>query len=144
MKIIEIEQLDNGAHRNQDLFGATFPDIPNGWAIIPDDMSIPDTFPFVDIEVEDGVVVSMSAGVVPEPEPEPEPEETMENKIEALKAQLSATDYQIIKCSEYQLMGLDLPYNVATLHAQRQALRDEINALEEEKENKEAGADETQ
>ena len=48
MKIIEIEALENGAHRNQD--GVTT--CPDGWAIIPEDMEIPETFPFVDIEVE--------------------------------------------------------------------------------------------
>lgn len=73
MKIIEIAALENGAHRNQqgDIFI-----IPEGWARIPDGMEIPDTFPFVNIEVEGQVVTSMTAGVVPEPEPEPEPEAT--------------------------------------------------------------------
>lgn len=69
MKIIEIAALSNGAHRNQN-GGATV--VPSGWAIIPDNIVIPDTFPFVDIEVKDGVVVSMTAGTVPEPE-QPEP-----------------------------------------------------------------------
>lgn len=70
MQIIEIKALDNGAHRNQTNHGV----VPSGWAIIPDDMVIPDTFPFVNIEVadsdEDGVsfVVSMTAGVMPEHE----------------------------------------------------------------------------
>lgn len=62
----------------------------------------------------------------------PEPEPTAEEQIAALKAGLEATDYKIIKCSEYQLAGLELPYDVAALHAERQALRDEINALEAE------------
>ena len=73
MLIIEIASLDNGAHRNQT---GTFRTIPDGWAEVPDSISIPDTFPFVNIEVEDGVVTSMTAGVVPEPEPMPEPEPT--------------------------------------------------------------------
>lgn len=72
MRIIEIKALDNGAHRNQE---GTFFIIPEGWAVIPSTVGLPDTFPFVNIEVEDGVVVSMTAGVVPEvEEPEPEPE----------------------------------------------------------------------
>lgn len=72
MRIIEIEALENGAHRNQ----STSRDIavPEGWAVIPDDMGLPATFPFVDIAVEDGVVTSMTAGVMPEPAPAPEPE----------------------------------------------------------------------
>lgn len=73
MLIIEIASLDNGAHRNQT---GTFRTIPDGWAIVPAEIEIPDTFPFVNIEVEDGVVTSMTAGVVPEPEPMPEPEPT--------------------------------------------------------------------
>lgn len=73
MLIIEIASLDNGAHRNQT---GTFRTIPDGWAIVPAEIEVPDTFPFVNIEVEDGVVTSMTAGVVPEPEPEPEPEPT--------------------------------------------------------------------
>ena len=52
-------------------------------------------------------------------------------EITRLKAEIAATDYQIIKCSECQLLGKDMPYDVAELHAQRQAIRDEINALEE-------------
>ena len=35
---------------------------------------MPDTFPFVDIEVNGQIVIDMTAGTVPEPEPEPEPE----------------------------------------------------------------------
>lgn len=73
MLIIEIAALDNGAHRNQT---GTFRTIPDGWAIVPAEIEVPDTFPFVNIEVEDGVVTSMTAGVVPEPEPMPEPEPT--------------------------------------------------------------------
>lgn len=53
-------------------------------------------------------------------------------KIESLKARLDETDYKIIKCSEYQLNQLPLPYDIATLHSQRQAIRDEINLLENE------------
>ncbi len=53
-------------------------------------------------------------------------------EIDALKAQIAESDYKVIKCAEAQLMGEELPYNVAELHAQRQALRDEINKLESE------------
>lgn len=50
-------------------------------------------------------------------------------QIAALKAGLDATDDKIIKCSEYQLARLELPYDVAALHAERQAIRDQINTL---------------
>ena len=56
--------------------------------------------------------------------------EKIESEIIILKQELSSTDYQIIKCSEYQLQGLQAPYDIATLHATRQALRDRINELE--------------
>lgn len=62
--------------------------------------------------------------------PEPTPEEQKQARISELKKELADTDYKIIKCSEYSLVGLDLPYNIAELHATRQALRDEINQLE--------------
>ena len=60
-------------------------------------------------------------------------EKRAENAVEIsrLKDELASTDYQIIKCSECQLLGKDMPYDVAELHAQRQAIRDEINALEQ-------------
>lgn len=83
MRIIEIAALDNGAHRNQN---ASLSKVPEGWAVIPDDMEIPSTFPFVDIEVEDGVVVSMTAVLVPE-EPakeETEYEPTVEDDVDAM------------------------------------------------------------
>lgn len=50
--------------------------------------------------------------------------------VESLKAQLAETDYKIIKCYEYQLAGLELPYDITILHVERQAIRDEINELE--------------
>ena len=71
MLIIEIAAQSNGAHRNQT---GTFRTIPEGWAVVPEGMVIPDTFPFVNLTAEDGVVTSMTAGVVAEPEPEPTPE----------------------------------------------------------------------
>ena len=86
MLIIEIETQENGAHRNQT---GTFRTIPQGWAEVPSSIEIPDTFPFVNIEVENGVVTSMTAGVVPEPEPEPEPEPT---DTEVLNTLLGVTE----------------------------------------------------
>ena len=83
MQIIEITTLSNGAHRNQT---GTFRTIPEGWAVVPEGMEIPDTFPFVNLTVEDGVVTSMTAGVVPEPEPEPEPEPTIDERVTALES----------------------------------------------------------
>lgn len=67
---------------------------------------------------------------VPDYIPEPPINPTFTQQITTLKQQLKATDYQIIKCSECQLVGQPMPYDVAVLHAERQALRDQINVLE--------------
>lgn len=53
-----------------------------------------------------------------------------QQQISNLKEMLTASDYQIIKCYEYALNNLELPYDVVELHAERQALRDQINELE--------------
>lgn len=53
------------------------------------------------------------------------------NKISFLKQQLSESDYKVIKNMEAQLVNEELPYDSVTLHAERQALRDKINELEE-------------
>lgn len=76
MKLIEITALSKGAHRNQTYNGST---VPDGWAVIPDGMAVPDTFPFVNLTVDGQTVTSMTAGTIPEPEPEPEPEPTAED-----------------------------------------------------------------
>lgn len=87
MRIIEIEACENGSHRNQ---ASNFTTIPEGWAVIPDDMETPN-FPFGDIEVEekDGVMVVTKwiAGEMPEPTPMPEPIEdvTWDSMAEAIK-----------------------------------------------------------
>ena len=77
-------------------------------------------------KVVDGVLVKDETRVIPERE------KTTQEQIAELKAQLSATDYKVIKCSECQLAGEEMPYDVAELHAERQAIRDQINKLEQE------------
>lgn len=83
MKIIKIEKMESGAHCNQTIDRLS--KIPEGWAVIPDDMEIPSTFPFVDIEVnEDSIVTSMTEGIVPEPEVRPDDEPTTNEILNAL------------------------------------------------------------
>lgn len=82
MRIIEIAALENGAHNNQ-IINRNIP-IPEGWAFIPDDMEIPETFPFVHVYVSGDEVTRLSPGTVPPPEPEPEPEPSAEDIINAL------------------------------------------------------------
>jgi hypothetical protein len=57
-------------------------------------------------------------------------EKTIEEQITSLKEELSSTDYKIIKCSEAQLVGEEIPYDIVALHTERQAIRDKINELE--------------
>ena len=82
MLIIEIQPLENGAHRNQTCNLNT---IPEGWAEVPPEISVPDTFPFVDFEVNGQIVIDLTAGPVPEPEPEPEPEPTLEDRVSSIE-----------------------------------------------------------
>lgn len=56
--------------------------------------------------------------------------EETQRTIADLKETLESTDYQIIKCYEYALNNLEIPYDAAELHATRQALRDQINEVE--------------
>lgn len=42
-------------------------------------------------------------------------------------SELADGDYKVIKCMEAFLCGEPLPYDIAALHAERQALRDIIN-----------------
>lgn len=110
--IIEIKEHSNGVHN---VIRGIFTSIPEGYAIIPKDMAIPDTFPFVNIEVTKEtryneikhyneetdeetvervpytvmVVTSMTEGVVPERPPEPIPEPTTAEIIDVL---LGVTD----------------------------------------------------
>lgn len=60
-----------------------------------------------------------------------EAEEEKQAKIKELQSELNESDYKIIKCNEYKLAELELPYDIEELHKQRQALRDEINKLQE-------------
>ena len=83
MRVIEITALSNGAHRNQT---GTFSAVPDGWAILPDDMDTPN-FPFGDITVYNQtppVVTSWTPLPIPDPEPAPEPEPTADEVLNAL------------------------------------------------------------
>lgn len=51
-------------------------------------------------------------------------------RIWELKDQLAQGDYKIIKCAEAQLTNEAMPYDVATLVAERNELRREINEIE--------------
>ena len=81
MKIIEIQALDNGAHRNQT---GDLQTIPDGWAVVPGTLELTN-FPFGEVEAEEvnGImtVTKWTPGVIPEPAPTPEPEPTTEELL---------------------------------------------------------------
>lgn len=54
----------------------------------------------------------------------------VQNQIKELEQELSASDYKIIKSYEQSLVGLECEYDIAALHAERQAIRDKINQLQ--------------
>ena len=94
------------------------------------------------LETENGKVINPTpamyeaAGYMPYTPPQPTEAELAEQErqasIESLKMQLAETDYKVIKVAECLACGLDAPYDVAALHQERQAFRDQINALEGE------------
>lgn len=51
--------------------------------------------------------------------------------IDTLEKELSKTDYKVIKAYEASLIGEQVPYDFNQVHADRQAIRDKINSLEE-------------
>ena len=103
MRMIEILALENGAHRNQTI-DSEIP-LPEGWAVIPDDM-VCENFPFGEVEAAevDGVmtVTKWVPGELPEPEPEADPEPTVDERIAALEEALAQTDETAIELYEAQ------------------------------------------
>lgn len=87
MRLVKIERTENGVHDNQIINYIS--KIPNGWAVIPEDMECKN-FPFGEVTAEeiDGVmtVTSWTAGEIPElePEPIPEPEPTTAEILDTL------------------------------------------------------------
>lgn len=67
MRLIEIKPLNNGAHRNQTIDVLSV--IPEGWAVVPDDMETPN-FPFGKITTKEinnvMTVTNWTAGSIPE------------------------------------------------------------------------------
>ena len=60
-----------------------------------------------------------------------------EQEICNLQCDLTSTaspigDWKVAKYQEYVLAGMEPPYDIAELHAKRQAVRDRINALRAE------------
>ena len=56
--------------------------------------------------------------------------EQLEQEIISLEWALKATDYEIIKCYEYEKCGIKAPYDMDSVHKERQAKRDRINEIQ--------------
>ena len=99
MWIVKIEENPNGSHSNN--CSGQITTVPEGWAMIPGDMELPDTFPFVSLEAEEVIhyrevmvapgvwekkpfpmmtVTSMIPGIMP---PASEPEPSWQERTEA-------------------------------------------------------------
>ena len=112
MNIIEINALINGAHRNQS--GANV--LPEGWAIIPDDIIIPKSFPFVDIEVDGNIVTSMTARELP--------------KLDISIIKQSKLDEIKQACEDYICAGTDVTLPDNTVEHFTYTLADQSNISE--------------
>lgn len=88
MRIIKIAAEANGAHRNQS--GGTVK-VPEGWAVIPNEILLPPSFPFVDIEVEGQTVISMTEGE----KPETDSTTVMETERDAQDSYMIDTEYRM-------------------------------------------------
>jgi len=101
MTIVKIEPYENGAHANQTLDGdtlETFP-IPEGWALVPEDLGTPDTlenYPFGEITTETVDGVPTVTGWTPLPRPEPEPEEAAPRYTELQLLGQQVTDLELM------------------------------------------------
>lgn len=106
MYMLEIVALENGAHNNQTYHGT----LPEGWAVIREDISALKNFPFGDVTAEeiDGVmtVTSWTPGVIPEDEPEPEPEPEPVPTIEERVTTLEESNAELTEALEMILTGV--------------------------------------
>lgn len=55
--------------------------------------------------------------------------QAIKNKIIKLQEELASSDYKIIKCYESFLVTEDMPYDIHSIHVERQNIRDKINEL---------------
>ena len=124
MRIIEINALPNGAHRNQTINRDMR--LPDGYALIPEGMELKN-FPFGTVEATsiDGVM-TLTAWTPGEPPKKDEARIAALREISELKAKLEATDYQAIKYAEGEMPEAEY----APIKERRRAWRARINELE--------------
>lgn len=83
MRMVEINALQGGAHRNQTTNGTVA--LPNGWAVIPEGMEL-ENFPFGEVTAKKVGGVMTVTGWVAGELPEIEPVEELPNEVEQLRA----------------------------------------------------------
>ena len=119
MRAIEISALSNGAHRNHNGLDV----LPDGWAMIPDDM-VCDNFPFGDITVEeiDGVmtVTSWTPGIIPGREPADILNDAKQSKLIEIKQ----------SCEDYIYAGTNVTLPDNTVEHFTYTLADQSNISE--------------
>ena len=88
---------------------------------------------YMHFKVEEGVLVYDEAHAIAAQKASMEEAKRAEiqSQTDVLKAQLSSSDYKVIKCMEAQLAGEEMPYDIEAIHAERQVIRDKINELEQ-------------
>jgi hypothetical protein len=59
-------------------------------------------------------------------------EETTEDKLLRLNNRLTEIDHMVAECYECNLLGLDMPYDVAAIHEERKTIKAEIESLQSE------------
>lgn len=59
-----------------------------------------------------------------------EEREQLEQELVSLEWALKATDYEVIKAYEYEKCGMKAPYDMDSVHKERQAKRDRINEIQ--------------
>lgn len=124
----------------QEEYGCT--EIPENCIIIPDefDMSIFYQYNgFVTFEVDEETRTATK--IIPDINayeawrtsiPKGGYEPAIQERLDGLKAELEASDYKVTKCMEYKLLGRELPYDIAALSSRRDAIRKQIDILQDQ------------
>lgn len=142
LTIVEIARGANKAHGVQAQSGREACWL-EGWIELPGELkgAFNACGGYCELEITDGVL----SGIVPDADNPMSLYEALrqaEEEDQRLKGELASTDYRVLKCYEASLLGQELPYDVAELTAQRQALRDAINAGQETAAQAQAALDE--
>lgn len=116
--------IENGILHTKEIEGAL---IPTGYKPVED-------FDFSKTQTEDGYVIEVvpcdvGDKIVYNYEKRFD-RKKVKSEIETLKAELSDGDYRVIKCYEATLAKAKMPYDIETIHKERQTIRDKINELE--------------